>query len=512
MKLDQEEKTGTSTKTMLESSFDHAIDTLLDVSDDLINLTIDDACCTSDTSPTNPTLESPFVIEAAPPQDCDLNSHTDLIRDMEHASATSHSPPRILDFCEDDGALPKRVNIQDSKNTVRYFSRSKEEKAFVGRITASKKEKEKQLEIASYSPSVPESPVKRRYAEDDIVAAMADTVTDTGTKIREDVMTTMDQFIKWAGDEKIIQQIEGATKVVHTSLSESTAKVQRSIDALAELGKSGLGEQTAMMPTIASLNVKESWDETTSKLRATLQESSNQLKASIRAISNDTICPNRHDDSMESECIEAIEIPIYEHPYFGLERSSSEPVLSNSPASNFNVGVNVFPRLDVNVYHTTESNLHTSMDATHANQDSQTSNEVCLSDNGKTIIPNVPIRAAKLEQIGVDRKLLVIDGARRWNKSREPPIRTPAASPKLPVVAPVSAPPAFPEFLEWEAFPETDAFLQPILGESRFAEQATPTKSNRSLVDTPVMPSRTFKLKRNSPSMWKRSPVSTADI
>jgi hypothetical protein len=154
---------------MLESSFDHAIDTLLDVSDDLINLTIDDACCTSDLPQMNPTLESPLVIEAATPEDDaegetqgaipspDPNSHTDLIRDMEHASTASHSPPRRLDFCEDD-ALPKRVNIQDSKNTVRYFSRSKEEKAFVGRITASKKEREKQLEIAVLFPISPGEP------------------------------------------------------------------------------------------------------------------------------------------------------------------------------------------------------------------------------------------------------------------------------------------------------------------------------------------------------------------
>jgi hypothetical protein len=342
---------------------------------------------------------------------------------------------------------------------------------------------------------------------------MADTVSDTGSKIREEVMTKMDHFIKWAGDEKIIQQIEGATKVVHTSFSESTAKVQRSLDALAELGKSGLGEQTSMMPTITPLNVKESWDETTSKLRATLQESSNQLKASIRAISNDTLCPNRHDDSMESDCIEAIEIPIYEHPYFGLERSSSEPVLNNFSPSNFNVGVNVFPPLDANVYHTTDSNLHTSMDARNANQDLQASTEVYLSASGKTILPEEPpslsLRTTKSVHVGVDRKLHVINGARRWNKAREPPVVTPTASPKP--AAPVSAPPAFPEFLEWEAFPETDAFLQPVLGESRFAEQATPTKSNKTLV-TPVMPSKTFELKRNSPSMWKRSPISTADI
>ena len=524
--LDQEEqtRTNTSTKNLLESSFDHAIDTLLDVSDDLINLTIDDACCTSDLSPIKSTLESPFVIEAAPPQDdamietqagipnIDLSSHTNLIRDMEHASVASHSPPRRLEFCEDDAALRKRVNIQDSKNTVRYFSRSKEETAFVGRVTASKKEREKQLELASYSSPLPESPVKRRYAEDDIVAAMADTVTDTGTKIREEVMTTMDQFMKWAGDEKFIQQIEGATKVVHTSFSESTVNLQRSIDALAELGKTGLGgEKAAMMPNITPLSIKESWDETASKFRATLQESSNQLKASIQAISNDTLCPSKHDDSMEVDCNEAIEIPIYEHPYFGRERSLSEHILRDSSVSNFNVGVNVLPQLDANVYHTTDTTLPTY--GLHFN--TQASTEVCVPAYGKVNLPDeaaaLPFQATKSEQIGVDRKRHVVNGARRWNKSREPPVRTPTVSPK--VVAPVSAPPAFPDFLEWEAFPETDAFFQPILGESRFAEHATPTKSNRSLAVTPVMPSRTLKLKRSSPSsMWKSSPVSTADI
>lgn len=470
----QEHKSSWMPLNPIEISFDLAIDTILDVSDDIINLTIEDACSGVGLSPIIRKDDSPIRFEEqcqdaiSKAEDAlvrleEQEDYTTLIRGMERAPTTSHSPARRLEFFDENESMTsvkKRVSIQDSKNTVRYFSRSKEEQEFVGRMLVSKKTKPPDASLC-YSqplpdnPPLPESPVKPRYAEDDIVGAMADTVTDAGRKVRAGMVTKMDQFMKWA----------------------------------------------------------ENLEESSSKFKVTLGQQSNQLKKSFQALSNDAICTSSPHTSMDSQYGDPMELPIDDHPCLDdqnspvdkgkpgefLERCLSEPVPLPTKATiidipSFNVGVGVLPKLDQEIFHLKHTILDVSADSNQSFErsfsaplpmawrndaqsvvsvaESEASTEVLMRSNGKIVMAEQDsdlvrrCQAIKLQKVVLNRKLSVVNGARRWNKAQQSP---PMARSDLDV------------FFEAEERRDSSFINQPVFDDSSFGDPPTPTSSNRRL-------------------------------
>jgi len=115
----QEHKSSWTPLNPIEISFDLAIDTILDVSDDIINLTIEDACSGVGLSPIIRKDDSPIRFEAqfqdaiSKAEDAlvrleEQEDYTTLIRGMERAPTTSHSPARRLEFFDENESM-KRI-------------------------------------------------------------------------------------------------------------------------------------------------------------------------------------------------------------------------------------------------------------------------------------------------------------------------------------------------------------------------------------------------------------------
>jgi hypothetical protein len=523
--LDQD---GTSyCSSHMEVSFDNVMDAILNVSDEMVNLSTDETCCAAESSPIRVIVDS-TVLGASESQGlitdsevsvvqsnqdtststttiCDnQENHTTLMRDIEvasHSTTPRPSPSRRLDFYDESDVLhPKRVNIQDSRNTVRYFSRSMEEKAFYNRGRHLKKKKA--TDRVAYAPPLPDIPVTDRDAESDVIASMRETVTEAGSMIREEVMAKVGQFRKWTGDKPFIMQLRGASKAVQDTVSVSQEKVKQSLLAFAELGTTVNGGQKS---PIRPININESWEVNSTGQKASAFTFSDAI--GIGCICVDPTCVDH--DSTPDDSDEAIELPLNEHQRIVetcLEGNSLDPTPRKSSNSTFEQNVYIATTISESTTDSSESvhsavqydedlsQVNSTVSPVGAGRDSV----VCKGGSSKVLQRKPP------ENVSLTRKHDVVNGARRWNLAQRSPTPTP---------------PKVSQFLELGHFPNVSTLQQPILDDDSCGDApSTPPKCNR----TAPMPIRPFANLKRSPSaklkkQWsaaklKSSPISTLDI
>jgi predicted chitinase len=223
------------TKVEEDSSFDEVVvDTILDVSADLANLSVDQVC--PDLSPikqkNSPVRQgSPNNIQAISNFGVALNGpgstndqyadFATLIREIQQPFITAggHSPARRLDF---DDENPKKVIIQDHMNTVRFFSRSIEERE----------------QLRSFE----DSPHRSRNqdfgsAVSVMVAEQLKQLKEAGYTLREDVVAWADDLAQWAHEEKLADRMEGASlkiqETIQKQLTETSSALHETIAAIA---------------------------------------------------------------------------------------------------------------------------------------------------------------------------------------------------------------------------------------------------------------------------------------
>ncbi|KAI2490648.1 hypothetical protein MHU86_23919 [Fragilaria crotonensis] len=454
--------------------------------DDVVDVSMDETCSTTESSPIGFIVISPLpgagesqslighsVVSVVQSNhgtttifDIQEN-HSTLIRDMEvasHATSPNASPSRRLDFNDESDVLqPKRVNIQDSKNTVRYFSRSREEKAFYRRGRLLKKKKA--IDSSGYASPLPDT------TESDVVATMRETVTGAGNMIREEMMAK-------------------------DTVSVSQERVKQSLLAFADLGTTANGDQK---PPIKPISINDSWDDSSTRLKA----SAFTFSEAIGCICLDPTWVDH--DSTRDDSHEAIELPLNEHQRNVEKRleGNSEPNPRKSSTSTLEQNVYIATTISES---TTDSSESGQSDVQYDEDLSRVTSPVgsvrgivvCKEGSSKVLQRKRP------ENEAIARRYEVVNGARRWNLAQRSPTPTP---------------PKAPQFLEMEEFPNVSSIQQPILDNESCVEPSTPPKCNRT---APTPPTATFANLKRSPSaklkkQWsasklKCSPISTLDI
>lgn len=479
--------------------------------DDVVDVSMDETCSTTESSPIGFIVISPLpgagesqslighsVVSVVQSNhgtttifDIQEN-HSTLIRDMEvasHATSPNASPSRRLDFNDESDVLqPKRVNIQDSKNTVRYFSRSREEKAFYRRGRLLKKKKA--IDSSGYASPLPDT------TESDVVATMRETVTGAGNMIREEMMAKVEQFRKWTGDQSFIMKFRGASSVLQDTVYVSQERVKQSLLAFADLGTTANGDQK---PPIRPISINDSWDDSSTRLKA----SAFTFSEAIGCICLDPTWVDH--DSTRDDSHEAIELPLNEHQRNVEKRleGNSEPNPRKSSTSTLEQNVYIATTISES---TTDSSESGQSDVQYDEDLSRVTSPVgsvrgivvCKEGSSKVLQRKRP------ENEAITRRYEVVNGARRWNLAQRSPTPTP---------------PKAPQFLEMEEFPNVSSIQQPILDNESCVEPSTPPKCNRT---APTPPTATFANLKRSPSaklkkQWsasklKCSPISTLDI
>ena len=511
----------------LEISFDNMIDTIRDVSDDVVTLSIHDTCCAAKTSPLRvivnshlPTARGPqeAIVESSsvstPQSSSDSNTtlihdspenHATLIRDIENASQSippSHAPNRRLDFTDESDVLQtKRVNIQDSRNTVRYFSRSKEEKAFFKRNKQLKKKKTGGR--VAYAPPLPDTPVTERAAGANVVASVRDTMVEAGSLIRDEVMAKMGQLRNWTGHNTLNMNFGGASEVLEKGFSGSTEKVKQSMLALSEIGTTANGDRR---PLPRSISLTESWEENSKRLKA----ASFTFSEAMRSMSFDIIRVDRSGDSTNDETFEAIELPLDEHQDFieqCLEKESSESdsAICKSSSSTFERNISIATTISASTTDSSESDQAPKQQISDDSQAASTGHlaqapqEIDVGQEGSY----QALQKKQPDTVDNPTKLDVVHATCRWNAAQESYNNMPTTS---------------ASFLEMEPCP---TLQQPIILDDECCgdEPSTPPKSNRTSALMPTGPFHTLKRspsarmrKHLSSTKLKRSPISALDI
>lgn len=292
-----------------EIIIEQGIQTILDISDDIIDLSMEENTGQGVVSSTtnlvlapakNAATASPMMM-MTPPDGAPLDALDDsldrdyatLIRDLESAPRQTTDPTasdsvRRLDYFEPTYAPPsdtKKVVVQEPLNTVRFFKRSKEEKdlCFGGgkvkikptkRNTALPKEPGNEGE---YSEPLLDNPAKF-LAEDGVVGAFADHMREQMTlgaeKAGLNKMTG--DLLLWAEEEGVLQKVEGATAKIKETFQESSTLLSSMAASLSPKPAEGGASDTY---ADRAIEMKESWD--TVKIKNSIDESSVILQKSL---------------------------------------------------------------------------------------------------------------------------------------------------------------------------------------------------------------------------------------
>ena len=357
------------------------VNNIVDLSDHIGNLSIDDSCCPSEDVPVRIMLDASLslptdvsyemegidaILVSEDLSDPGQETHSSLIRYIEEASdhaSTSESLSRRL-FFSDYIPPPRRVIIQDSKNTVRYFSRSKEEKEFF-RMKRRSRDKRKIRETPAYSTPIddpPWIPIPKPNDEGYLSATMAETMTEAGTKFFD----TVNQLQKWAVERETAKKSE-----------ESPAK-----------------------PFKFGINLVGSWEETSTKISG----GACSISETMRCIGVDGLCLSQLDDSSRDSKEENVEVPISK------ETPSTVMPLALASSQTSSHLSRILPR------NSFQSDFSIASLSSVATPENMLASEEKRSDD---------IHTKTSKPVGRARKLDVVNGARRWNLAQRSPKSTP---------------------------------------------------------------------------------------